>query len=125
VRKGFHSFNTPENIRSDREFNAAMNKVVRKFNEPTPQTSWQPLKDRVLIERLPEPERLITLTDAEKYRKFRVLAVGPKCFEVSKGDIVVLPGVAANEPDFDFGKQQLLVMEADIGWKIGEERTNS
>ena len=73
---------------------------------------------RVLVERLPEPPRTIYLTDAEKYRKFKVLAVGPKASEVKAGDIVVLPGIAANEPDFDTG-DAMLVMEGDIGWKVG------
>jgi len=81
-------------------------------------TQIEPMGSRVLIERLPEPPHLIYLTDREKYRKFKVLAVGPKAKEVKVGDIVVLPGIAANEPDHDTG-DAMLVMEADIGWKIG------
>ncbi len=91
----------------------------------------QPLHDRVLVQRLPRPNARIILTDAEKYRKFKVLAVGPGKWvefsdgerhfqktQVKPGDIVVLPGIAANEPDREDG-EQLFVREGDIGWKVG------
>jgi chaperonin GroES len=87
----------------------------------------QPLADRVLLQRIaPKPQRII-LTDAEPSRKFKVLAVGPgkwdedndcrSTLDVKAGDVVVLPGIAANEPDWE-AEQQILVREADIGWKI-------
>ena len=80
--------------------------------------SIQPLHDRIVIERLPAPERLIILTDAEKERKFKVIAVGPKCKEVKPGQIVILPGVASDEPDYEAGSQ-IFAREGDVGVFIG------
>ena len=87
----------------------------------------QPTEDRILLQRIQEPERLVILTDAEPSRKFKVLAVGPgkwdeefgerRPLDVKAGDIVVLPGIAANEPDWE-AEQKILVREGDIGWKI-------
>lgn len=78
---------------------------------------WQPMQDRLIIESLPAPERLVTLTDADPYRKFRVIAVGPKCKEVKAGEVVVLPGVAVTNPDYEQGKR-LFVREGDVGWIV-------
>jgi co-chaperonin GroES (HSP10) len=78
----------------------------------------QPMHDRVLLERLPAPQTRIVITDAEKHRKFKVLAVGPKCKEVKPKDVVVLPGVASDEPDHS-ERNMIIVREGDIGWKIG------
>lgn len=78
--------------------------------------NWQPMADRVLVERLKPKQSLIILTDAEKHRKYKVLAIGPKVTDVQRGDIVVLPGIASNEPDHEDG-ETILIQEADIGWK--------
>ena len=98
--------------------------------EAASQVNIQPLHDRVLLERLPRPNSLITLTDAEKYRKFKVLKTGPGKWieegderyfypvEVKPGDIVVLPGIASDGPDDEKGTQ-IWVTEGDIGWKVG------
>ena len=77
-----------------------------------------PMHDRIVLERLPAPQRLIILTDAEKERKFKVIAVGPKCKEVKPGHIVVLPGVASNEPDYEAGSR-IFAREEDVGVFIG------
>jgi co-chaperonin GroES (HSP10) len=77
----------------------------------------KPLRDVLVVERLPNPDRLIILTDAEPSRRFKVIAVGPKVTEVRVGDIVLLPGVAAEQPDLEVGKQ-LFVTEGDVGFKI-------
>jgi hypothetical protein len=77
----------------------------------------QPMKNRLLVERIPEPDKLIILTDIQTVRWARVLAVGPKVTEVNVGEIVMLPGVAASEPDFEIG-DKLFVQEGDVGFKL-------
>jgi chaperonin GroES len=94
------------------------------------ETPLRPLGNRITVQRIVPRQGLITLTDAEPYRKFKVIAVGPGKrdedgylipLDVKPGDIVVLPGIAANEPDHEEGKL-LFVTEDDIGWK--EEQLN-
>lgn len=58
------------------------------------------------------------LTDADPSRKFKVLAVGPKCEEIEPGDVVMLPGVASEQPDWD-EQQEIMVTEDDIGVIVG------
>jgi len=77
----------------------------------------QPLQDRLLVELLPDPPRAITLTDAEKYRYFKVVATGPKVYEVKRGDIVALPGVGSTDPDHVIPEGQF-VREGDVGFII-------
>ena len=77
----------------------------------------EPLKNRLQVERIPTPERLIVLTDVETVRWARVLAVGKEVTEVSVGDVVMLPGIAAAEPDFEEG-DRIFVTEDDIGAKL-------
>ena len=76
------------------------------------------MHDRIVLERLPAPKRLIVLTDAEKERKFKVIAVGPKCKEVKPGQTVLLPGVASNEPDYEAGSR-IFAREGDVGVLVG------
>jgi co-chaperonin GroES (HSP10) len=78
-----------------------------------------PRNDRVLLERIPPEIKSghIILTDIQTIRWARVLAIGPEVYDVKEGDVVVLPGIAAEIPDFETGTQ-ILVQEADIGAKI-------
>jgi co-chaperonin GroES (HSP10) len=78
-----------------------------------------PRNDRVLLERIPPEIKSghIILTDIQTIRWARVLAIGPEVYDVKEGDVVVLPGIAAEIPDFETGAQ-ILVQEADIGAKI-------
>jgi len=79
---------------------------------------WQPLNKGVMVERIPDKEKLILLTDVQTLRWGRVLAIGPKVeADIKPGDVVLLPGIAADEPDFVMG-QQILVQEGDIGCKV-------
>lgn len=106
---------------------------LRKFSVDVPITiedmeRVQPLFDRVLVERLPEPEGAIIIP--EKYRDpsrlARVIAVGPGRWRdgefcrtsVKPGDVVHLPGIAAKIPDWDSG-EQIMIQEADIGAIVG------
>lgn len=76
-----------------------------------------PTSNRVLLKRLPAPQKgLIIIPDSalEIERRAQVLAVGPKCKDVKKGDIVWLPGSAAEQPDLA-KDGTILVTENDIG----------
>lgn len=77
----------------------------------------EPTQDRILAERLPEPPRRIILTDAEAFRYFKVIAVGPKVREVKAGQTIALPGVASDYPDHIIEQGQF-IREADIGFII-------
>lgn len=79
----------------------------------------EPLHDRLLVKRLPEPPSLIHLTDADAYRYFKVIAVGPKVREVKAGQVVALPGVASSEPDHIIAEGQF-IREGDIGFTVRE-----
>jgi Chaperonin 10 Kd subunit len=78
-----------------------------------------PRNDRVLLERIPPEIKAgyIVLTDIQTVRWARVVAIGPDVYDLKEGDVVVLPGVAAEIPDFETGAQ-LLVQVGDIGAKI-------
>jgi co-chaperonin GroES (HSP10) len=86
----------------------------------------EPLHDRIVLEKIPEPDGLIILTDKPPTRKFKVLAVGPGKWrdgefcrtDIRPGDVVILPGVAVTHPDYET-KRYILAQEADIGAKIG------
>jgi co-chaperonin GroES (HSP10) len=83
------------------------------------------------LERIPPPKRLIELTDPDPLRKFKVVAIGPgvwredsngRWFEpttLKPGQVVILPGSAAEQPDMEMGKDRILVMENDIGAIVG------
>ena len=75
-----------------------------------------PLHDRVLLERvLPKPGHII-LTDVQTIRWARVVAIGPDVYDIEVGDVVMLPGIAADHPDFE-ESMQILVQMGDIGAK--------
>ena len=79
---------------------------------------WQPMHDRVLVERIPPKPGFIILTDVQTIRWAQIIAIGPEVDPTLKvGDIVMLPGIAADEPDFVMG-QQIIVQEGDIGCKV-------
>lgn len=77
----------------------------------------QPMKNRLQVERIPTPERLIILTETQTVRWARVLAIGKEVTEVAVGDVVMLPGIAAEQPDFEEG-DRIFVTEDDIGAKL-------
>jgi hypothetical protein len=70
----------------------------------------------VLIERIPLKPGHIVLTDVQTVRWARVVAIGPEVYDLNVGDVVVLPGIAAEIPDFEVGAQ-ILVQLGDIGAK--------
>jgi co-chaperonin GroES (HSP10) len=79
----------------------------------------QPLGERVLLERvLPKikPGQII-LTDVQTVRWAKVVAIGPEVYDLEVGDVVMLPGIAAEIPDFEEG-QKILVHVNDIGCKV-------
>jgi co-chaperonin GroES (HSP10) len=79
----------------------------------------QPLGERVLLERvLPKikPGQII-LTDVQTVRWAKVVAIGPEVYDLKVGDVVMLPGIAAEIPDFEEG-QKILVHVNDIGCKV-------
>jgi hypothetical protein len=77
----------------------------------------RPMKDRVLVQRIPTPDRLVVLTDVQTVRWGKVVRIGPKVTEVKPGDIIMLPGIAAEQPDF-IEDDLILVEEGDIGFKV-------
>ena len=77
-----------------------------------------PRNDRVLLERMPDlPSGHIVLTDVQTLRWARVVAIGPKVYDIQVGDVVILPGLAAETPDFE-ENDQILAQMADIGAKL-------
>lgn len=88
----------------------------------------EPMHDRVLVERLPEPEGRIIIPDRAKKVavKCKVIAVGPGRWEdgfftttcVRPGDIVLVPGCGNTHPDWREG-QHILIQQADIGAIVG------
>lgn len=92
-------------------------------------TKIEPMHDRVLVERLDEPQTgLIIIPDAYKKVavKCKVLAVGPGRWEdgvftktaVKPGDVVLVPGCGNTHPDWQKG-QQIIIQSADIGAILG------
>jgi len=87
---------------------------------------FEPMHDRLVLERIEEPIGPIMLTDAPPTRKFKVLKVGPGkwvdgVFERTvcrPGHIVILPGIAATHPDYET-RRYILAQEGDIGAIIG------
>lgn len=77
----------------------------------------KPMKDRLYVKRIPPPEKLILLTDVQTIRWAKVLAVGPQVKECKPGDIVMLPGIAAEEPDLEY-EGGIFIMEGDVGLKV-------
>lgn len=73
-----------------------------------------PMKDRMLVQPVPDAPKLIILTDRVTARKALVLAIGPSVSEVKVGDVVLLPGIAAEDPDWQ-KENVMLVEEGDVG----------
>lgn len=95
-----------------------MNSVVTNYGEAF---LLQPLHDRVLVKRLPEPELSVRrfkiwIPDiARENTKFaEVLAVGEKVTGVKVGDKVLVPGIASKLPDWE-DQEIMLIQEGDIG----------
>lgn len=63
---------------------------------------------------VPDPPKRIVLTDRITARKALVLAIGPDVSECKIGDVVILPGVAAEDPDWQ-ESNVMLIQEGDIG----------
>lgn len=90
----------------------------------------EPLHDRVLVKRIPEPESKSLILIPEAYQKksmlAKVLSVGPGAWRdgyfcktaVKPGDTVLLPGFGGQNPDWE-GEQELLIQEGDIGAIVG------
>lgn len=76
------------------------------------------MKDRLLVKRLTEPPRTVTITDRDAYRYFKVIAIGPKVDPfIRVGDVVGLPGIASKNPDLEIEEGQFIQYE-DIGFKV-------
>lgn len=92
------------------------------------QPSIEPLHDRVLVERIPEPQGRIIVPDVarENSKKAKVLAVGPGKWvdgvftktAVKPGDIVLIPGAGNTYPDWE-KRDTILIQEGDIGGIFG------
>lgn len=88
----------------------------------------EPMHDRVLVERLPEPQGRIIIPEVARdvAVKCKVIAVGPGRWEdgyftktaVKPGDVVLVPGAGNTHPDWQAG-QQILIQSADIGAILG------
>lgn len=89
-----------------------MNQVVTNAGR----VQFQPLHDRLLVRRIPEPPQLIYIPDIarENSKRAEVLAMGKKVRDVQIGDIVLLPGVASKYPDWE-QSDLMLIQVADIG----------
>lgn len=70
----------------------------------------------MLLERIKPKPGHIVLTDVQTVRWARVVAIGPEVYDLAPGDVVILPGIAAEQPDFEEG-QMLLATMNDIGAK--------
>lgn len=73
-----------------------------------------PMKDRMLVQPVPDAPRRIVLTDRVTARKALVIAIGPDVSECSVGDVVILPGIAAEDPDWR-KENVMLIEEGDVG----------
>lgn len=90
----------------------------------------EPMHDRVLVQRIPEPERkgLIILADVakEQTKRAKVIAVGPGRWidgyfcktAVKPGDVVLVPGAGNAYPDWE-ERDTILIQEGDIGAILG------
>ena len=86
--------------------------------------NWTPTADRVLLERIKQKQGLVVLTDADLVREFKVIAIGPKVTDVKVGQLVVLPGIAAEEPDRKLGGY-IIVSQQDIGAIVDRKQAKS
>jgi co-chaperonin GroES (HSP10) len=78
---------------------------------------FQPLNDRLLVRRLPEPTKSLIYTPdiaQENSKLAEVMAIGKKVYGLKVGDVVLLPGVAAKYPDWEKAPL-MLVQQGDVG----------
>ena len=88
------------------------------------------LHDNLLVKRIPEPDGLIIAPDIAKRKaaKAKVLSVGPGRWvdgvftktAVKPGDVVVLPGIAAQVPDWET-KDICIVNSRDVAGILIED----
>lgn len=117
----------------------------RRFRaKVTKKPAIQPLRDRVLIERIDPPQSIIQLTDPDKGIKGRVLAIGPGKrdedgnvvpVDVQPGDLVLFSSKwndvcegyyhEDGKVPIEWPKNLHLVMEGDIIGRISCRRLNS
>lgn len=93
----------------------------------------RPLDDRLLVRRLKSNNNaLIVLTDAGPSQMAEVIAVGPGKWRknatrqpigVKVGEVVLVPGVANEFPDWTEGST-LLIREADIAGVVEQGKGN-
>ena len=76
----------------------------------------RPLKDRIWVERIEKPTKVV-LTDADPTKFAKVLAIGPKVYDLKPGDIVALPGIASSQPDW-YDKTTMMIQQGDVGFIV-------
>lgn len=76
---------------------------------------FQPLNNRILVERITEPNGIIIVPDAfqRKSTIAKVICVGHKVDQVKRGDVVMIPGVVSQFPDWE-EKGIALITEKDV-----------
>lgn len=79
---------------------------------------WQPMRDRLFVQRIDEPERSLIVIP-ERYRDEthigKVLSIGPKVLDTKPGDCVAFGRFT------DYDKNGIvLIQEADIMFKIDQ-----
>jgi co-chaperonin GroES (HSP10) len=88
--------------------------------------TFQPLGNRILVEReFGAGHFMLAIPDvsATYDRVARVLRVGPKVKEVKDGDLVLLPGMALNHPDFET-QDYAVITEEDVAGVMEEENVS-
>lgn len=94
----------------------------------------QPLNDRLIVRRLEQEPKAnaIVLTDAPPSKMCEVVVCGPgkwmksgwrRPIGVKPGDVVYVPGIALDSPDWQKGVE-FLIQEADIGFIVEQEEVN-
>ena len=81
----------------------------------------KPLNDRLLVKRLPEERKsILWIPDiaAKNSQTAEVVAVGPKVYGLKPGDKVMLPGIAAQIPDWE-ERDYIMVQVGDVGGIFG------
>jgi len=88
--------------------------------------NWEPLHDRLLVERMPRETKkgVLYIPDVTQQDSAlcKVLKVGPGVWRdgyfcktaVKPGDTVLVPGAGNKFPDWEAG-QQILIQEGDVG----------
>lgn len=78
---------------------------------------FQPLNDRLLVRRLPEPTKSLIYTPdiaQENSKLAEVMALGRKCYGLKVGDVVLVPGAGGKYPDWE-SADLMLIQQADVG----------